>query len=294
MDLEAFPAGPAARQLRERSGMRQPLKEIPMKKTILTVLVCGLATPVLAQDWALKRLEQSPRHHEWVAVKNGERTVHAFVAYPQVKDKATAVVVIHENRGLTDWVRGVADQLAEAGYIALAPDLLSGAAPQGGKTSDFPSSDAAREAMYKLAPDQVTADLNAVADYALKLPASNGKLAVAGFCWGGGQTFRFATNRRDLKAAFPFYGSFDAKKEDLARIGAPVYGFYGGADARINATIPATAALMSELGKTYEPVTYEGAGHGFMRGGEDPQGSEADRKARTEAWERWKKLLKGL
>ncbi|HEV8578695.1 MAG TPA: dienelactone hydrolase family protein [Thermoanaerobaculia bacterium] len=265
-----------------------------MKRTVLAFLISGLAVPVLAQDWALKRLEQSPRHHEWIAVKNGERTIQTFVAYPQVKTKATAVVLIHENRGLTDWVRGVADQLAEAGYVALAPDLLSGAAPQGGRTSDFASSDAAREAIYKLTPDQVLADLDAVADQAAKLPASNGKVTVAGFCWGGGQSLRFATHRGDLKAAFVFYGTFDHTKEDLARIKSPVYGFYGGTDARIGETVPKTAALMKELGKTYEPVTYEGAGHGFMRGGEDPQGSEADRKARAAAWERWMTVLKSL
>lgn len=265
-----------------------------MKKAIPAILICGLTAPALAQDWALKRLEQSPRHHEWAAIKNGERTVHTFVVVPQVKGKATAVIVIHENRGLTDWVRGVADQLAEAGYIALAPDLLSGTGPQGGRTSDFPSSDAAREGIYKLTPAQVMSDLDAVADYAAKLPASNGKVAAGGFCWGGGQTFRFATHRKDLKAAFVFYGSFDHSKEDLARVGAPVYGFYGGADARVNATIPKSEELMKELGKTYEPVIYEGAGHGFLRGGEDPQGSEADHKARTAAWERWKSLLKAL
>jgi carboxymethylenebutenolidase len=265
-----------------------------MKKMILAILICGLAVPALAQDWALKRLEQSPRHHEWIDVKNGERTIHTFVAYPQVKSKATAVVLIHENRGLSDWVRSVADQLAEAGYVALAPDLLSGAGPGGGRTSDFPSSDAAREAISKLTPDQVMADLDAVADQAAKLPASNGKVTVAGFCWGGGQSLRFATHRKDLKAAFVFYGTFEHGKEDLARISAPVYGFYGGADARIGETVPKTAALMKELGKTYEPVTYEGAGHGFMRGGEDPQGSEADRKARAAAWERWMTVLKGL
>jgi carboxymethylenebutenolidase len=265
-----------------------------MRKTILAILICGLAVPALAQDWALKRLEQSPRHQEWVAIKNGERTIHSFVVYPQSKKKTAAVVVIHENRGLTDWVRSVADQLAEAGYIAVAPDLLSGAGPQGGRTKDFPSSDAAREAISKLTPDQTMSDLDAVADYAAKLPASNGKVAAGGFCWGGGQTLRFATHRKDLKAAFVFYGTYDHAKEDLARISAPVYGFYGGNDTRINATIPKTEALMKELGKTYEPVTYEGAGHGFMRSGEDPQGSEADRKARTAAWERWKTLLKGL
>ncbi len=262
--------------------------------SIALLAALGLPTAALAQDWALPRLEKSPRHHEWAAVKSGDRTVHTFVAYPQSAAKSTAVIVIHENRGLTDWARGVADQLAEAGYIALAPDLLSGTGPEGGRTKDFATSDAAREAISKLTPDQVTADLDAVAAYALKLPASNGKLAVGGFCWGGGQTFRYATHNKGLAAAFVFYGAYQHTKEQLAAIGAPVYGFYGGNDERINATIPDTAKLMKELGKTYEPVTYEGAGHGFMRGGEDPQGTEADRKAREQAWERWKALLKGL
>jgi carboxymethylenebutenolidase len=204
------------------------------------------------------------------------------------------VIVIHENRGLTDWARGVADQLAEAGYIALAPDLLSGAGPQGGRTKDFASDDAAREAIYKLTPEGVTRDLDAVAAYARQLPASNGKLAVAGFCWGGGQAFRYATHNKDVDAAFVFYGAFEHTRDQLAALAAPVYGFYAGNDERIGATVPATTALMRELGKTYEPVTYEGAAHAFMRGGEDPQGSEADRKARAAAWERWKALLAKL
>jgi carboxymethylenebutenolidase len=265
-----------------------------MKKLWTLVLMAALTAAAQAQDPALARLEKSPRHHEWVTVKNGERAVHAFVVYPEVSGKATAVVVIHENKGLTDWVRGVADQLAEAGYIAIAPDLLSGAGPNGGKTSDFANADAAREAIYALKPDQVTADLDAVADYVKKLPASNGKLAVAGFCWGGGQSFRFATHRKDLAAAFVFYGAFDHTRDQLAQIAAPVYGFYGGDDARIGETIPGTASLMKELGKTYEPVTYDGAGHGFMRAGEDPAGPEPDKKARAAAWERWKALLKKM
>jgi carboxymethylenebutenolidase len=265
-----------------------------MKWSLSLLCVLAFSGGASAQDFVTKRLEDSPRHHEWVKVKSGGRDVHCFVVFPEVKEKATAVLVIHENRGLTDWVRGVADQLAEAGYVAIAPDLLSGTGPNGGKTSDFANSDAAREAIYKLSPEQVTADLNAVADYVVKLPASNGKLSVAGFCWGGGQTFRFATNRKDLKAAFVFYGMFEHNKEDLARIQCPVYGFYGEDDARINATIPATEKLMKDLGKTYEPVIYKGAGHGFMRAGEDPAGSEPNRKAREDAWNRWKELLKKL
>ncbi len=263
-----------------------------MKRIALSLILAVSAVPVLAQDAALQRLEKSPRHHEWVAVENAGRAVHAFVVYPQVSGKATAVVVIHENKGLTDWVRGVADQLAEAGYIAVAPDLLSGAGPKGGKTADFATSDAAREAIYALPQAQVTGDLDAVAGYAAKLPASNGKVAIAGFCWGGGQSFRFATHRKDLAAAFVFYGAFEHTRQELTAIAAPVYGFYGGADARIGETVPATASLMKELGKRFEPVTYDGAGHGFMRSGEDAQGPEADRRARAAAWERWLAILK--
>lgn len=266
-----------------------------MRKTLGSVMVLMLAfTSASAQEYVLKRLNESPRHHEWVQLKVGDRTLHAFVAFPEVKEKVPAVVVIHENRGLTDWVRGVADQLAEAGYIAIAPDLLSGMGPGGGKTSDFPDRNAARDALYKLAPEQVTADLNATADYVVKLDACNGKVAVAGFCWGGSQTFRFATNRADLAAAFVFYGRAPQREEALARIQCPVYGFYGGNDARVTATVPKTAELMKKAGKTYEPVTYEGAGHGFMRSGEAPDASEANKKARQQAWQRWKELLKRI
>jgi carboxymethylenebutenolidase len=268
-----------------------------LRNAFVLVIALSLAPAVAsAQDWAKARVEKSPRHQEWVQIKAGERIVHAFLVYPEVKNKATAVVVIHENQGLTDWVRSLTDQLAEAGYIAIAPDLLSGMAPNGGRTSDFPDRTAIGQAFAKLGqtPEQVTADLNAVADYVIKLPAANGKLAVAGYCWGGSQTFRFATNRPNLAAAFVFYGSGPDNPEAIAKIKCPVYGFYGGNDARINATIPKSEELMKAAGKKYEPVIYDGAGHGFMRAGEDPAGNEANKKAREEAWSRWKELLKKL
>lgn len=255
----------------------------------------ALATATAAaQDWAKPRLENSPRHLEWVTVKHGDREVKCFIAFPEVKDKATAVIVIHEIFGLTDWVRGVTDQLAEAGFIAIAPDLLSGAAPGGGGTAELGSGDAVRRAIRSLPPDQITADLNAVFDYVAKLPACNGKVAVAGFCWGGGQTFRYATNNRNLKAAFAFYGAGPTEADAIARINCPVYGFYGGNDARVNETIPTSQELMKNAGKTYEPVIYDGAGHGFMRAGEAPDASAANKKARDDAWQRWKQLLKQL
>lgn len=265
-----------------------------MNRTVYAALVAFvLSVSAGAQDWAKPRLEKSPRHQEWVVVKNGDRQVHSFIVYPEVKRKVPAVIVIHEIMGLTDWVRGVADQLAEAGYIAIAPDLLSGMGPNGGRTTDIPA-DRVREYFSKLPPDQVTADLNAVTDYVKKLPAASGEVAVSGFCWGGAQTFRFATNRPEVAAAFVFYGTGPESKEDIARIKTRVYGFYGGNDARVNATIPASETMMKESGKVFEPIVYEGAGHGFMRSGEQPDAQEANRSARERAWARWKELLRKL
>jgi carboxymethylenebutenolidase len=209
-----------------------------------------------------------------------------------VKDKATAVIVIHEIFGLTDWVRDVTDRLAEKGYIAIAPDLLSGTAPGGGGTAELGGSDAVRKAISSLPPDQITADLNAVADYVSKLPACNGKVFVGGFCWGGSQTFRFATNDKRLKAAFVFYGTAPEAESELAGIECPVYGFYGGNDARVTATVPQTTQRMDKADKVYEPKTYDGAGHGFMRAGEAPDASPANKKAYEAGWQRWLELLK--
>jgi carboxymethylenebutenolidase len=266
------------------------------------------------QDWAKARLAKSSRHQEWVKVKNGAREVSSFLVYPETKNKATAVVVIHEIFGMSPWVQSLTDELAEAGYIAIAPDLLSGMGPNGGGTDSL-SGNAVGQKIRDLPPDQITNDLNAVVDYVSKLPASNGKVVVTGYCWGGSESFRYATNNPNIKAAFVFYGSAPATGADgaidkaaLARIKAPVYGFYAGNDARIDATLPATTAAMKELNKKYDPVTYEGAGHGFMRAGDAPEPTDTtaadyqkqldawrgNRSARDEAWARWKKLLAAI
>jgi len=260
-----------------------------MKRIFIAMALLGMAQTVLAQDWARDKLAKSPRHQEWVTVKHEGRSVETFVVYPESRDKTPVVLVIHEIFGMTDWVQDLADQVAAAGYIAVAPDLLSGMGPNGGRSSSFPEGKAT-EAVSHLNPDQVTADLNAAADYANKIPASNGKLYVVGFCWGGGQSFRFATNRSDLSAAFVFYGA-PPDKDAMGRINAPVYGFFAGNDARIGAMLPDAIANMKAAGKTFEPVTYDGAGHGFMRAGEAPDASDANKKARNEAWQRWKSLL---
>jgi carboxymethylenebutenolidase len=251
-----------------------------------------LSAAANAQDWAKARLDASPRHHEYVALHHGARTVTAFVVYPEVKNKASVVVMIHEIFGLTDWAKEMADELAAQGFIVVEPDLLSGFGPNGGGSDAFASQEDRVKAVSQLDPAGVLADLDAAADYAKKIPAANGKIAVAGFCWGGTKSFAFAAHRPDLSAAFVFYGTAPA---DVTPVTAPVYGFYAGNDARVGATVPATIAAMKAAGKKYEPVTYDGAGHGFMRAGEDPGNTNpANKTARDQAFPRLIRLLRTM
>lgn len=265
---------------------RSPEKGIFMRKILLFLLLSG--TPVLAQDWARARLEKSPRHLEWVQVNAGPREVECFVAYPEVKGKAPGVVLIHEIFGLTDWVRLVADELAAHGYVVIVPDLLSQMGPRGGGTAEFGGDDAARKAVGTLKPEQVTLDLHAAAAYLKKLPASSSEISVAGFCWGGAQSFRFATTEPGLKRALVFYGSPPEHPEKAV---CPVYGFYAENDARINQTLDETEKTMKEAGKTFEPKIYNGAGHGFMRAGAAPDASEGNARACQDGWKRMLELL---
>jgi len=245
-----------------------------------------------AQEWAKARLDASPRHHEYVPLKHGDRTVQTFVVYPEVKTKAPVVILIHEIFGLSDWAKEMADELAAQGFIVVAPDLLTGFGPNGGGSSEFQSQDAAVKAVSGLDPAVVNADLDAAADYGKHLPAGNGKIASVGFCWGGGKSFSFSAHRKDLSAAFVFYGP---SPSDVTTITAPVYGFYAGNDARIGATLPATTEAMKAAGKKYEPVTYEGAGHGFMRAGEDPSNTVPGNKtAREQSFTRLVTLIKEM
>jgi carboxymethylenebutenolidase len=249
--------------------------------------VASFALTANAQDWAKARLSNSSRHWEYVEIKSGDRTIKAFVVYPEAKTKTPVVLVVHEIFGLTDWVKSLCDQLAENGVIAICPDLLSG--------QSYADVDAAVKAISALPKAQVKADLDATADYALtKIPSANGKLAVCGFCWGGGWAFAYANENAKLKAAYSFYGTAPDTEEQVKNIPCPVFGFYAGNDERVNATIPAAERLMKAAGKKYEPVTYNGAGHGFMREGEMPNADEANKKARDDAWTRWKKLLREL
>jgi len=276
-------------------------------KRILPALAAALlaaSVPAFAQDWAKARIEKSPRHLEWITVRHDGREVGCYVGYPEVKDKAAAVIVIHEIFGHTDWVRNVVDELAEAGYIAIAPDLLWGLGAKGGGTSELSSTEISQKIgdLTRNHADQITADLNATANYVGQLDACNGKVAVIGFCWGGGQSFRYATNNPKLKAAFVCYGTSPTAAAEIGRVACPVYGFYGGNDARVTATTDKTAALMTAAGKPYERNVYDGAGHGFMRAGEAPapdaaaeqkvrDAYAANQKAHDAAWARVKEIL---
>jgi carboxymethylenebutenolidase len=282
-----------------------------------------------AQAWAKAALDKSPRHGEYVTITEANgRKLQAWVVYPEVKDKAPVVVMIHEIFGLSDWAREMADEVAGAGYIVVEPDLLSGFGPPAGAaapapaasdmpmdhahmemgqntagapfvpaepggTAAFPDQGAVVKAVSSLDPAVVTGDLDAAADYGKKLPAASGKLYVAGFCWGGGKSFLFATHRKDLSAAFVFYGP-PPPADAMKNITAPVYGFYAGNDARISATIPQTVIDMKAAGKSYEPVTYDGAGHGFMRAGEAPDADAANSAARAQGFRRLVTLLGGV
>src|SRR5256885_1384459 len=262
-----------------------------MKRFLLVLAIGCLAQSLAAQeykDFGKERLNNSPRHGEWVDIKSGAQTIKAFVVYPERKDKAPAVLVIQEIFGLTDWLRSMCDELAENGVIAIAPDFLKG--------QKFEDPDGAGKATSAVTQDQVKAVLDAAADYALKIPACNGTLAVCGFCRGGGWAFMYANMNSKLKAAYSFYGAPPDAPEQVANIPCPVYGFYGENDERVNAVIPKAEELMKAAGKKYEPVIYKGAGHGFMRSGEPntPQVREGDKKARDEAWAGWKTLLKQL
>jgi carboxymethylenebutenolidase len=215
-----------------------------------------------------------------VTLHHGSRSLKAFVVYPEVKNKTTVIILIHE-------IFGPVGEAA-TGYIVIAPDLLSGSGPNGAGSEAFPTPQAAMPAVSALPDDQVMADLNAAADYAKTIPSANGKLTVTGFCWGGFKSFAFATHRHDLSAAFVFYGP---PPPDVTAITAPVYGFYAGNDARVSATIPAAIEAMKAAGKKYDPVTYDGAGHGFMRAGQAPDASPANKTAWDEGFKRLVMLI---
>jgi carboxymethylenebutenolidase len=234
------------------------------------------------EEDAKAALERTPRHTEMIDVPGPDGTpIRTWIVHPERKDRAGVVVVIHEIFGLSDWIRALADRLAADGFIAVAPDLISGLGPGGGGTDEVGSRDDVVKLVRGLTPEMTRARLDAVTDWAVRLPAASGRAATIGFCWGGSRSFEYATTRTGLAAAVVYYGS-SPDSTMLGALGAPVAGFYGGDDARVNATIePAQAALKKLKGRSFEVNVYDGAGHGFLRqqSGREGRNLEASRKA---------------
>jgi carboxymethylenebutenolidase len=264
------PAGAPAR------GAQTPPIDVPWDDSL----------PAGTAEHAARALKESPRHGEWVDIKMADGTIlKSWVVYPERSTKTGVVLVIHDIRGMADMTRAVGDQLAQDGFIAIVPDFLSGKGPNGGGTESLGSG--VGQAIQGLSPADVNARLSAAMDYGKKLPASNGKTGVVGFCWGGARSFGFAAAQPALNAAVVYYGDAPGASDgtvetQLANVKAPVLGLYAGNDARIGATIPATEAAMKKLGKSYEVHTFEGAGHGFM--GNQAGAGGANLKAAQGSW----------
>jgi len=259
---------------------------------VLSVLACAAPrarSPVgsggklpPAEDAALTALNASPRHGEMmdVPLPSGAK-MRTWVVYPERKEKAGVVIVIHEIFGLSDWIRGLTDQLAADGFIAIAPDLISGLGPGGGGTDSLPTRDDVVKAVRQLTPEETAARLAAVRAWAATVPAANGKLATIGFCWGGGRSFAAAATSPPPQAAVVYYGT-SPDSVLIEQVSAPVQGHYGGDDARVNATIDPAKKRLAERKRSYEANIYEGAGHGFLRQQSGRDG--ANLKATQAAW----------
>jgi carboxymethylenebutenolidase len=259
-------------------------------------VILAAEVPLGSDVWRAQKLDQSPRHHEVATIPGGSRNLQAFVVHPDTRGKVPVVVMVPEDQGINNWARDIADQIAAMGYLVIVPDVLAGYGPNGGGRSSFPDTRSAMMVLGTLTSNEagLTADMNAWADYGKKLAESNGKLAVVGFAWGAGRAFWFATQRKDLNAAFIFY-DWSPPASALAGITAPVYGFYAENDARVTKSLDATKAAMAAAGKRYEMVMYPGSDHMFVRLGEEPGNiNPANIDARALSMARLQQLLKGI
>lgn len=275
------------------------------------ILVIGCSTPqpsseVAVQNKPMEKMDhsgdatekivlgESPRHQEWVEVDNDGKKIYSRVVYPEVDEPAPVVLVIHENKWLTDWVRQMADDIAAEWYIAIAPDLLSSYSEDKTRTTDFATEDEATQALYTLDAQDVMSDLQAVYAYAGGLEAANDITTSVGFCRGGSQSFRFATANPDLDTSFVFYGTAPEEEEVYENMQVPVVAFYGWDDERVNATIEQTELYMNENENVFEYEIYEWAGHAFMRRAVSEDAGQPDIDARQQAFARMLEELKTL
>jgi carboxymethylenebutenolidase len=265
----------------------------------------GTAGIPASNNTAPARLAASPRHGEWVKFPVGQGTsdtVMAWVVYPSSRAKAPVVVVVHEIFGLSTWVRGVADQVAADGFIAIAPDFLSRV--RGGPSTVELSADTARRLINGVDAAERNRIISAAASYAMTQPSAEQRYAVIGYCWGGSTTFMHAVNGgvKGFSGGVAFYGTpysnpgtpatattaavpATPNADSIAKIHVPVMLLSGSKDMRITASMPAIDSIMKSLKKDYYGKNYEGAVHGFLRAQDDPKPArdEAEEKANLEA-----------
>ena len=272
------------------AGCAGPAVDTPVETA--TELATRATAPPPSEAGAAAALAAAPRHGEWVDIELGgsDRPIATWIVRPEGSADAPVVLVIHEIFGLTDWVRAVADRLAQNGFVAVVPDLLSGLGPDGGGTAAVASRDQVVRLIRSLEPADAIARLDAVRDHAVTLPATTGKIAALGFCWGGSTSFAYAVTQPHLQATVIYYGSSPVETADYHLVGAPVLGLYGGDDERVNATIPTAAREMARYGKHFESEIFPGAGHGFLRAQEGRHG--ANREASLRAWRRTIEFLR--
>lgn len=247
---------------------------------ILFSAACATTPATVAPDSSASTLETSPRHHEWVTIPSAGRTLHAYVAWPERSDAAPAVLVIHENRGLNDWARAVADQLAEDGFVAIAVDLLSGKGPGGGHTDSIPPGEVGK-VLASLTRQEINERLDTVRAHAIQIPAANGRVGIIGFCWGGSTVFQYAVHQPALNAGVVYYGGAPQDPALLDRIEAPLLGLFGEDDARVNTSVLTAMPIVNKDRDVLDAHMFPGAGHGFLR---QQYGREANLRAAERAW----------
>jgi carboxymethylenebutenolidase len=270
----------SSRMADEHAGHAETTTTTRTTTTTTTTVAPSTALPAGVAD-ARARVERSPRHGEWAMVRTSTGdSVRAWVVYPERSTKAPVVLVVHEIFGISPWIRAVTDQLAAEGFIAIAPDLLTGK-PVGG-TADSADAQAAVAQVRQLQQAEVQSRLLAVAQYGMNLPAAEKRYGIVGFCWGGSTVFQHAATAPGLGAAVAYYGGVNVQQVDLTKAKAPVLALYGENDARVNATIPAADSALKRAGVPWEYAVYPGAGHGFLRQQDGQNG--ANLAATQQAW----------
>ena len=245
-----------------------------------------------AQEFAFKDLSSSKHKMECIKIESAASGLNSFIVYPDSLTTAPAVIIIHEEFGMTEWMMSFADQVALQKYIAIVPDLLSGHSPGNGNSGGYRNWGDARDKLLSMDQDEIIASIDMVLSYIKELPSCNGTVIIAGFGWGGSQVFQYLSQNDNLEAGLVFYGIAPDKNKKLKQISVPIFGFYGENDSKVNSTLWSTDRKMKQLDKSFYPVVYEFGGHGFMRSGERPNANEGNIKARTAAWKRLRTILK--